>query len=359
MTKRIMRPARPLDIDPAIVDAANISSGNRCFIAQDAGIEAMLQRRFGRAGLCLKVFLRSEKTGNPDRFRWEGAILNESAKIQNLFARRGLAPRVYEIVILRDGRLAEVTDYVTGETPDPGELRRMLRAAAEEMNIGPVGTRWGGWHPNYVGGLLVDWGVKRFNDPEAYERDMVKRACAKSGTPYQPLGTLWDGPTRRNLPHRIEVMQLDEVDFAGKTVLDLGCNAGAFCRYAVDRGARRVVGVDRQLAQIAYEVANWLGYWNLDFLNLKMPGDVELVKARCGIGKFDIVFALAFVGHAGGCGEWLARCCKPGGLFFLEGHRGKQGKEQYAELLPAYFDRVEFVGHTDDMGHRPVFRCQK
>ena len=33
-------------------------------------------------------------------------------------------------------------------------------------------------------------------------------------------------------------------DFAGKDVLDLGCGFGWHCKYAVDRGARRALGID-------------------------------------------------------------------------------------------------------------------
>lgn len=33
-------------------------------------------------------------------------------------------------------------------------------------------------------------------------------------------------------------------DFSGKDVLDLGCGFGWHCKYAVDRGARRALGID-------------------------------------------------------------------------------------------------------------------
>ena len=46
----------------------------------------------------------------------------------------------------------------------------------------------------------------------------------------------------RNFAARAATMELDKLDFTGKTVLDLGCNLGAFCFYASAHGARRVVG---------------------------------------------------------------------------------------------------------------------
>lgn len=34
------------------------------------------------------------------------------------------------------------------------------------------------------------------------------------------------------------------LEFAGKTVLDLGCGFGWHCRYAIENGAKSVVGID-------------------------------------------------------------------------------------------------------------------
>lgn len=40
-------------------------------------------------------------------------------------------------------------------------------------------------------------------------------------------------------------------DLTNQSVLDIGCNEGFFCRAAVDRGAKRVVGLDRDRGFIA------------------------------------------------------------------------------------------------------------
>lgn len=42
----------------------------------------------------------------------------------------------------------------------------------------------------------------------------------------------------------------DEIDFTGKTVLDVGCNSGQYCLMAKERGAKEVIGVDINTVRI-------------------------------------------------------------------------------------------------------------
>ncbi len=51
-------------------------------------------------------------------------------------------------------------------------------------------------------------------------------------------------PLNENTRLRLQESQLLEYDFAGKTVLDIGCNLGLFCLLAFQREARQVVGAD-------------------------------------------------------------------------------------------------------------------
>ena len=39
-------------------------------------------------------------------------------------------------------------------------------------------------------------------------------------------------------------------DLTGKSVLDIGCSEGFFCRQVAKRGARRVVGIDTGLGRL-------------------------------------------------------------------------------------------------------------
>jgi len=73
-------------------------------------------------------------------------------------------------------------------------------------------------------------------------------------------------------------------DFTGKDVLDLGCGFGWHCRYAMENGARSVVGVDisEKMLQRAHEINNLegIGYVCSPLEDVNYPA-----------GKFDIVLS--------------------------------------------------------------------
>ena len=162
---------------------------------------------------------------------------------------------------------------------------------------------------------------------------------------------------RRDFQRRIEWMRLDEIDFRGRSVLDIGCNLGNFCREAAQRGAVRAVGVDLPEATgPAAEIANWLGFWNLDFLALDLPGQAAEITAQSGIASFDVVFLLAAVRHVGGWADWINDLCAD--VLYLEGHSVDK-PETYQARLEQDFRKVEYMGQTKDHFSRPLFRCRK
>jgi tRNA (mo5U34)-methyltransferase len=81
-------------------------------------------------------------------------------------------------------------------------------------------------------------------------------------------------------------------DFSGKTVLDVGCNAGYYSFVAKSRGARRVVGIelDRHFVRQAEYLSILLGL-AVQFVH----DDVHNVDARLGI--FDIVICSGLLYH--------------------------------------------------------------
>jgi tRNA (mo5U34)-methyltransferase len=82
-------------------------------------------------------------------------------------------------------------------------------------------------------------------------------------------------------------------DLSGKSVLDIGCNAGFYSIEMKRRGARRVVGIDsdeRYLAQ-ARLASETLGYGGIEFANL----DVYQVGALAE--KFDLVIFMGVLYH--------------------------------------------------------------
>ena len=82
-------------------------------------------------------------------------------------------------------------------------------------------------------------------------------------------------------------------DLSGKTVLDIGCNAGFYSMEMKRRGAERVVGIDsdeRYLAQARF-AAETLGYDNIEFRNLSVY-DVGALGER-----FDVVIFMGVLYH--------------------------------------------------------------
>jgi tRNA (mo5U34)-methyltransferase len=111
------------------------------------------------------------------------------------------------------------------------------------------------------------------------------------------LGGIWTAPDhflgdypnekfRRFAPHLPE-------DLAGKSVLDIGCNAGFYSMEMKRRGAGRVLGIDsdeRYLAQ-ARLAGEALGFDNIEFRNLSVY-DVGALGER-----FDVVIFMGVLYH--------------------------------------------------------------
>ncbi|HEV2862737.1 MAG TPA: DUF1698 domain-containing protein [Pyrinomonadaceae bacterium] len=82
-------------------------------------------------------------------------------------------------------------------------------------------------------------------------------------------------------------------DLTGKSVLDVGCNAGFYAVEAKRRGARRVLGVDgqRQHVRQAVFVRKALGL-DIEYRRLNV---YELTRRN--VGQFDITLALGLIYH--------------------------------------------------------------
>jgi len=329
--------------------------GVHSFIARGPHIEMMLESHYGRSGLCLKVFKADAAPLSEFCWREEtGVLLTECTKAQNLFALHGFAPRVYDIVLLNGEQYAQVTSYVEddGGTFDVDACRE---AVVKRYVLASKGGDPNAH--NLIGSQKVDF-QHNLTGPR-YEKGLDARihdvgAWGSRPESYQDVPGLTT-ESQRDTVHRVKKMRWAEMDFTGKTVLDLGCNLGAFCRLAYTRGAVRVVGVDKpHVAEVAYEVANYLEYWNLDFVGASLPQEAHKIGTDSGIDVFDCVLALS-------CKQtkplpWAAKLC--GEVLFLEGH-GSEQEHTYRERLEAEFAEVEFLGSTTDHGVRPLLRCWK
>lgn len=314
-------------------------------LASNQPLAGILEEIYGRPGLSLKVFKQPAKP--LDEFLWGKMPLVECTKIQNIFAMHSFAPRVYDIILV-NGKIAQVTELaLPGGEFDKDQFHKARREHS-------IRVSWDVNDKNLVGSMLVDFQAFWFPRPEDYVNDLVERAYkyAAWGSRSEPYQSVLGMASQRDFDHRVKMMRLAEVDFIGKTVLDLGCNLGNFSRYAHDRGAKLVVGVDLPAtAEVAYEIANWLDYWDIDFWKLRLPHQKDVIS-----GKFDVVFALVMDQHIGGYAPWVAELCKD--TFYLEGHV-PQREETFRDKLERDFSGVEFLGMTRDHGPRPLFRCRK
>ena len=365
------------------------ANGRTAFVLWGPLIQEQLLRDYGREGLCLKVWKR-QLVGSLEEAYWGhggsgGGLIVECAQIQNIAAMYDLAPRVYDVVRVQfngEVHAGQVVEYASEKKPAKGAPLPTLDPLREKLTL----NTWDGdfRRANWRGGRLIDFERERFAsaDIEQYDRyDKERQKCFDHGAEYEAglVARALKGhkrayqavpelgiPGRRNLAHRVEAHRLGEVDFRGKSVLDLGCNLGVFSRYAWDRGAKRVVGVDVKQAELAYEVSNRLNYWNLDFLTLALPREAGRIAEETGIGRFDVVICFAMIRRAGGFAKggglkpWMDALV--GDVLCLESHDTNDVEKSAAgwrRLLAGQFREVEFLGRVKDDRRRFGFRCKR
>ena len=249
---------------PKLSGAPRLNAGRFCDIYYDERIDDALAAIYGRDGLCLKAFREFDT--------WEGQPLRDVTIMQNIGAAHGVAPRVYDLVTLDNGRPAQVTDY----RPVRGEpTLRAIGALIDVLLAHEVGTtklvsiggrnKWDilAGMVNWSGDLFLDWGGYCLTKPEGYvaelrERISVEIGGKRRGLPVVNTYQAVEGfgiAGSRDTEHRVNAMRLSEIDFQGKTVLDLGANLGAFSFYAHDHGAKRVTAVEQRLGPVLVEKA--------------------------------------------------------------------------------------------------------
>ena len=352
-----------LQVAPALLDWESMKKnplqhseiGSYSLMAFTPGISKQLEKLYCRKNLGLKVFKNPATAKNP---RWgNGVGLHRATVIQNLCAREGLAPRVYDWVSVND-RLAQVTEYIPKD-PKPQDQRARYRKLVEFMKkydliSVAVGNSLDAGVRNWRGSKFVDFSHLQFADYDAYIKSLDTRARMRRGKllskAYQPVPELGIRGSR-DVPARMKNLQLDKIEWEGKTVLDIGCNFGAFSRYATDAGAIRVAGVDKK-GQLTFEINNVLRYWNMDLIAGRLPGKIKLPKA-------DIVFMMAFHNYVGGLEAALSFVAPVAcNLLIIESHGGED-KVECESVLNKFFQRVHYLGFVKDPMVRHQWHCWK
>jgi hypothetical protein len=154
-------------------------------------------------------------------------------------------------------------------------------------------------------------------------------------------------------------------DLTGKSVIDIGCDMRFWCNLATERGASKVVGVDRGRDARGQPI---------NMADFKM----DLGKQWKQVGKFDVAFMFSMYHHAyqsaGGDHKavffWALNQLKPDGVLIWEGPVDTRDVVVQKNIEPAlqenynldaildaaaeYFD-VQFIGPAEHEEHRLVF----
>lgn len=337
---------RALELPDDALGTRHAERGVYSRIIRTDAVRARLKAIYGRDDLCLKLFKTPLDGAAIADYKWGAHSLVECTIIQNLFWRHGKAPRVYDIVLVNDYP-CQVTEFIEGEPERP------VKKPLDEVK-GRYGLRatWDMNPKNFRSGKMLDFGFWSFGNTDRYRERLVKllyerTAWGSRSDPYHSVPELGVAGQRDN-EQRFEML---DYDFTGKTVLDIGCNAGMDAVLASRAEAKRVLATDLpHVADVAWEVANWLGAWNVDFVGLKLPQQATEIG-----GPFDVVLSLS-VQRQIGYSKWLVDLCD--GVLFFEGHVPDK-ERTYRETLERDFKTVEFLGMTRDHGPRPLFRCEK
>jgi SAM-dependent methyltransferase len=166
-------------------------------------------------------------------------------------------------------------------------------------------------------------------------------------------------PGLRKIRKRVDYFRRD--DFQGKTVIDLGCNSGQMCEYAIEMGAISVHGVDYDRAAIVEaesESERAIHYTcddldNYLFYNSLRPYDTTLLLSV--IGTVELTNRYGILSRMSGLTKET---------MYLEGHHNSI-YETLVEDITKYtdFKTIEYLGLTydndDDKVGRPFFRLSK
>lgn len=339
--------------------------GKCCFITNQ-GIDE-IRNFYGRPKAWLKIFFNEgfDTWGDPewggyglDRNREIGRVsyLKEATVIQNLCWMAGDAPRVYALLeVERDGKKypAQLIEYL-----EPNKVKVDINKQLDDMEeyLGKFRVRMChrellGQH-DFIDGKLIDFqGFTFKSDAEEAIVNYVKKYGKYGKSHYQSIDAVGLTAKPRDTKQRVKEMGLKKLDFEGKDVLDIGSNLGAFCMYAADQGAKRVVGIDLPDEALASKVlAFYLGYHNIDYFGLELGKNDD--NNPLHNKKFDIVFYLSMVAHIG-IPKWLGKVTKETLIFEVNAMGSKFKTEQHIDELQNDFKSIELYGKTTD--HNPEY----
>lgn len=137
------------------------------------------------------------------------------------------------------------------------------------------------------------------------------------------------------------------------------CATGGFCRYAKDKGAKDVLGIDfEDVIGTDTRLASYLISWELGYFDIEFEQhDLREYKPKSA----DTVFFFSMAYHIG-IPDWLGEITNEI-LIYEENSRGfKENPEivkNTMKKLKTMFKKVKRIGQTEDREPQPVFWCKK
>lgn len=345
----------------------------QAFVTRQQPLLDEVAKDYGRDpnGLCVKVFYGNPlgekdtledalwgdhpiKKGDP---RKNTTVMN-GARVQNILWRYDKSPRVYAVFegVYQGMRVAcHLVDFVEGNHPD--DIHFVYKVQKE---VNDIGINYGFAAQSQKVGLLdvkndklVDAQMWAF-DKRPY-KETVQEIYFNKGRYgkiyYQNDDRLGVHGGPRKSEERIKYMQLDKIDFEGKTVWDIGCAGGFFLRYAMDRGAKRAHGFDmKDPLEAAFHVGNLLGYFNIDYHVVDLRKEIGIEYDRP-----DIVFFLSMIYHV----PAPQRLFEADTVIYEDNGKTTRQLDKLGKPWVDYFSKIEFVGRGIDHGDKAVYHLHK
>ncbi len=275
--------------------------------------------------------------------------LVESTKIQNIFAVNRLAPRVYDLVFLKNGiglYPTQVIEYIEDDGSNKEKARK--RIIDHTNRLGIIQNDLDNTQ-HIISGMTTDFECCKFGSYKDDIIEKIKRGLAYGGdtvVPYQSVEELGIVGNRNNSIRETKLKVNKKLLPKDFTVLDFGCNGGYFLRKAMDMGASYGMGIDvARVVETNREMFPYLGYFNVDF-KVSETHDPRLPDI-----DFDLVFLLSMNAYIHS--EAMFKSTKR--VIYMESHNmnNEHTEDKYFNMLKPYFKKVKLLGYYTDEEHQP------
>jgi 2-polyprenyl-3-methyl-5-hydroxy-6-metoxy-1,4-benzoquinol methylase len=162
-------------------------------------------------------------------------------------------------------------------------------------------------------------------------KEFARYVDYKTAMPVSADYTAWRGGNS----DRFSIMEL--IDWRGKNVLDLGCNAGDICRKVKSLGANRIYGIDYDAACISKAAQAGICYICHDMSQgFSIDDDIDIV----------IMFSIVNWVRSDAFYNSVRKLAEKGSVVLFEAHHEDLRKPLY-DKIKEVFDDISLLGHVN------------